>query len=89
MQIKLTCRQIIDQNNLSGLGRDIWNDAWEEFCLQSQRYYREGQLQTFEEMAGDDPKANSLHYKVGFAVGLHINNLGGLTPGWFDNLGRA
>jgi len=42
---------------------------------QAQAYNRDNLFSSFEELKSNNPKANSLHYKVGFSVGLYIRAL--------------
>jgi hypothetical protein len=39
-------------------------------------------------MVAQQPKANSLHYKTGFAIGLYIQALGNLVPDTWDMPGN-
>lgn len=43
--------------------------------LKSQAYNPEGKIKTFSELKAADGRANSLHYKTGFAVGGFISLL--------------
>ena len=82
--IKLTYRQILNDTAVAAFERNILNDSYEEFLIQAQRYNMDGKFKTFAEMKAADPKANSLHYKVGFAVGLYLQALENKIPGLFD-----
>ncbi|MCP6756024.1 hypothetical protein NL533_30845, partial [Klebsiella pneumoniae] len=62
---------------------------YSELLLQAKVYNREGKFNTVAEMISANPKANSLHYKVGFAIGLYVNELNKKTPGFTDTLGNA
>lgn len=86
--IKLAYRQIIDSNARSDFEKNIFNDTYSEFLLQAKVYNREGKFNTVEEMIFASPKANSLHYKVGFAIGLYVNELNKKIPGLKDSLGN-
>lgn len=79
--IKLAFRQEIDAFSISGFEKDVFNDSYQEFCMQAQAYNPGGQLRTLQELIANNPKANSLHYKVGFSVGLYIAGLNGAIPG--------
>ena len=82
--IKLAYRHIIDINSKEKFERDVFDDSYSEFKMQSQGYNPEGRLNTFSELVAANPKANSLHYKTGFAVGLYIRALNNKIPGLFD-----
>jgi len=45
------------------------------FLLQAQVYNRDNKFSSFEELKSNNPKANSLHYKVGFSIGLYIRSM--------------
>jgi len=79
--IKLAFRQEIDIQSSTPFGKDVFHDSYQEFLLQAQAYNREGKFRTLEEMIDANPKANSLHYKVGFAVGLYVSGLNNMIPG--------
>lgn len=87
--IKIAYRQIIDSNSTGDFARNIFNDSFNEFYLQSQAYNPARQWKTFSEIIQHNLKANSLHYKVGFAVGLYIQALKNTIPGLEDLLGRS
>ncbi|MCU0375720.1 MAG: hypothetical protein MUF24_10465 [Chitinophagaceae bacterium] len=89
MLLKLIYKQVIDNKCTTDFEKAVWHEAYEEFCLQSQRYNAHGNLFTFRDMVANDGKANSLHYKVGFSVGLFIRNLHSLIPKAYDTLGHT
>jgi len=76
--------QLIDASATNAFEKDIFEDSYNEFQLQSQAYNNSGSIARFDEMVQNNPKANSLHYKVGFAVGLYIQKLKGAIPGLVD-----
>jgi hypothetical protein len=84
--IKLAFKQIIDFNAQTEFEKDIFNDTYCEFLMQSQIYNKEKKHNTFEAMVANNPKANSLHYKVGFAIGLYVQELNNKIPGLKDSL---
>ncbi len=86
--IKLASKQVIDAASPGAFARKVFQDTYSEFLLQVQTYNREGRYTTFRELATHVPKALSLHYKVGFAVGLYVRELNHLIPGLHDSLGR-
>jgi|SRR5579871_1117471 len=87
--IKLAYKQVIDINAQTQFEKDVFHDTYCEFLMQSQIYSKEKNLNTFEEMVSSNPKANSLHYKVGFAIGLYVKSLNNIIPGLKDTLGIA
>ncbi|MBN8876448.1 MAG: hypothetical protein J0I32_02815 [Sphingobacteriales bacterium] len=79
--IKLAFRQEIDVTATGSFEKDVFNDSYQEFLMQAQAYNPNGQFHTLQELIANNPKANSLHYKVGFSVGLYIAGLNGVIPG--------
>lgn len=86
-QITLSFRQVIDAASTEDLEKKIFEDSYVEFLMQSQAYNPDKQFRTFTELKAHNPKSNSLHYKVGFAVGLYLQELGNRIPGVTDCLG--
>lgn len=86
--IQLLIRQRVDATATTTFAKQVFQDSYEEFLLQSQVYNPAGQYHTFAEIVAQQPKANSLHYKTGFAVGLYIQSLNKLVPDTWDTLGN-
>lgn len=86
--IKLAIRQVIQASSTGAFAKNVFHDSYAEFLLQSQAYNPDEAFSTFAEMVEQQPKANSLHYKTGFAVGLYIQSLANLVPGTWDTLGN-
>lgn len=86
--IRLCYRQLIDHRASSAFEQDVFNDSYAEWQLQAQRYNQDKQFSRLEEIIAHDPKASSLHYKVGFAVGLYIQQLNRQIPGLRDTTGK-
>ena len=84
--IKLSLKQEISQSATSEFEQKIWRDSYAEFCLQAQAYFEGGSYVTFSQMTTANPKAKSLHYKVGFSVGLYLQQLQQQMPGTQDTL---
>jgi len=87
--IKLAYKQIIDASSNGEFEKLIFTDSYEEFLVQVQAYNPESKFKTLKEAIAANPKANALHYKVGFAVGLYIKELDQKIPGLKDSLGRS
>jgi hypothetical protein len=73
--IKIAYRQVIDISSEASFEKDVFEDSYQEFLLQAQAYNRDNKFSSFEELKSNNPKANSLHYKVGFSIGLYIRSL--------------
>ncbi|ACU61104.1 hypothetical protein [Chitinophaga pinensis] len=86
--IRLSYRQIIDAAAQTTFEKEVFNESYNEFLLQVQAYNRDQQFSTLEEVRKANPKAASLHYKVGFSVGLFIRSLQQRIPGLTDNQDR-
>ncbi|WP_315817246.1 hypothetical protein [Paraflavitalea speifideaquila] len=82
--IKLSYRQLINHHTTGDFAQKVFEDSYSELQLQAQRYNKDNQLTSFQAITAHDPKANSLHYKVGFAIGLYIQELNGLIPDLWD-----
>lgn len=87
--IKLAIRQVIDAHTSGAFARQVFRDSYAEFLLQSQVYNPDEVFSTFAEIVAHQPKANSLHYKTGFAVGLYIRSLNNLVPDTWDLSGNT
>lgn len=85
--ITLVIRQVIDAGSNTPFARQVFHDSYAEFLMQSQVYNPAEQFRTFAEMVAQQPKANSLHYKTGFAIGLYVQSLNNLVPDTWDTLG--
>ncbi|SFN02600.1 hypothetical protein SAMN05428949_1753 [Chitinophaga sp. YR627] len=86
--IRLSYRQVIDAAAQTAFEKEVFNESYNEFLLQVQAYNRDQQFTTLEEVRMANPKAASLHYKVGFSVGLFIRSLQQRIPGLTDNQDR-
>jgi hypothetical protein len=87
-KIKLVYRQVIDESSQSGFEKAIFHASYQEFLLKSQAYNPEAKFKTFSKMKANDGRANSLHYKLGFAVTHFIVQLNNRIPLLKDNLGN-
>ncbi len=86
--VKLAYRQVIDADNKGNFEKSVLSISYEEFFMKSQAYDKEQKFKTFKEMVANDPKANSLHYKSGFAIGNLIEQLNKKIPELQDTLGK-
>lgn len=86
--IKLVYRQVIDASSGTAFENTVFNDSYEEFLLQSQAYNQQNSFTSFEQMVANNPKANSLHYKVGFSIGLYVKGLNGRVNGLQDSFNK-
>ncbi|RFS20609.1 hypothetical protein DVR12_18785 [Chitinophaga silvatica] len=85
--ISLVFKQTINNSTPGRFAKQVFDDSYIEFQMQSQVYNPDGNLTTFAELVTNQPKANSLHYKVGFAIGLYVKELNQLIPDTWDTLG--
>ena len=86
--IKIVYRQVIDAKAETAFEKQVLKASYEEFLLKSQAYNREGEIKTFSAMKANDGRANSLHYKSGFAVDGYINLLQKKIPVLLDCTGQ-
>ena len=87
--IKLTYRQLIDRNSILTFEQQVFEDSYCELLMQAQRYNKNNEWKLFHDLVAHDPKAQSLHYKVGFAIGLYVQELHHLIPGLTDTMGMV
>jgi hypothetical protein len=87
-EVKLAFKQVIDVSARPGFEQNVFNDTYVELLMQAQVYNREKKFTQVSEIIAANPKANSLHYKVGFAIGLFVNELNKIIPELTDSLGN-
>jgi hypothetical protein len=86
--VKLAYRQVIDAASTGDFEQKIFKDSYAEFLLKIQPYNPGNKFTRFSEIVANDGKANSMHYKTGFAVFHHIETLNKKIPGLLDSAGR-
>ncbi len=86
--IQLTYRQVIDHSSDGFLEKMIFQLSYDEFKLKSQVYNPEQKLTSFSQMKAIDGRANSLHYKSGFAVSGYLEALNKNIPGVINEAGQ-
>ena len=86
--IKLVYKQVIDASATGEFEKRVFNASYDEWLLKSQAYNPEGKFKTFSELKAHDGRANSLHYKLSFAVGHYIERLKNTIPHLTDKLGN-
>lgn len=79
--ITLSYRYLINSDSKGYIAEGIHKASWEEFLLKSQNYNKDGALFSFSQMKEKDGRANSLHYKTGFAADGYIALLNKHIPG--------
>jgi hypothetical protein len=87
--VKLAYRQVISADSKGSFERNVLNTSYEEFFMKSQAYNQEQKFKTFKEMVANDAKANSLHYKSGFAIVTFMQQLNNKIPGLHDVLDKS
>ena len=87
--IKIAYRQVIDASTQNEFEKNILQFSYGEFKLKSQAYNPEGKFKTFSELKNNDGRANSLHYKSGFAVIGFLDALAKKIPFFEDTLGHS
>lgn len=88
-KIKISFRQIINAASQSPFEQNVLNYSYEEFKLKSQAYNPDSRYTSFSQLKNADGRANSLHYKCGFAVAGLIESLNKEVPGVLDTMGRS
>ena len=87
--IKIAYKQIIDAASQTDFEKNVFHASYNEFLLKSQAYNPGKKFKTFSELKANDGRANSLHYKSGFAAAGFINNLNKQIPCLHDTHGRS
>lgn len=86
--IKLAYKQVIDAASAGEFERNVFRASFQEFLLKSQAYNQNARFKTFSELKANDGRANSLHYKLSFAVLNFIAALNNKIPALKDNAGN-
>jgi hypothetical protein len=73
--IKIAYKQVIDSSSETVFEKNILHASYEEYKMKQQAYNADGSITTFTALKAKDGRANSLHYKSGFAVGGFIEAL--------------
>jgi hypothetical protein len=73
--IKIAYKQVIDAASQSIFEKDILHFSFEEYKMKQQAYNTDSSITRFTALKAKDGRANSLHYKSGFAVAGIIDSL--------------
>ena len=88
--IKIVYKQTIAASSaINDFEKACFHSSYEEFLMKSQAYNMDRKLDTFSELKANDGRANSLHYKTGFAVSGYISLLNNKIPQLQNSLGDA
>src|SRR4051794_8886205 len=87
--IKIAYRQVMDASTQNNFEKNVLQFSYEEFKMKLQVYNPEGKFRTFSELKANDGRANSLHYKSGFAVIGFIDTLNKQIPYLTDTMGQT
>jgi hypothetical protein len=86
--IRLTYRQIIDVSAQTDFEKNVLHFSYEEYKMKSQAYNSDGSITTFTALKEKDGRANSLHYKTGFAIDGLVDGLKNIIPYLQDTSGQ-
>lgn len=86
--IILGYRLVIDKNAQNGWRKQVFEDTYAEFLMQSQYYNREKKYSLLSDIIHHDPSAEKLHYLVSAAAVGYLKQLNGLIPGIANNQGK-
>ena len=78
--ITLAYKQVIDSTAAGLFEQQVLHASYMEYLLKSQTYNPQGKFKTFTELKAHDGRANSLHYKTGFAADGYISTLNKQIP---------
>lgn len=84
--IHFTYRQVIDASHSTAFEKAVWQLSYEEFKLKAQAYNLENKWDRFSQLTAADGRANSLHYKTGFAISGWMQTLQQRNPFLRDTL---
>lgn len=87
--IQLSFRQIINAGSTGDFEKAVLQLSYQEYKMKSQAYNPDGSTATFSALRARDGRANSLHYKSGFAIGGLVEGLKNTIPGLADSAGQA
>jgi hypothetical protein len=88
-RITLAYKQLIDATATGIFEQRVLHASYQEFLLKSQAYNPEKKFSTFSELRANDGRANSLHYKTGFAADGFISTLNNQIPNLKTTLGKS
>lgn len=66
--IKVSYKQNFDTGATTDFEKNILHYSYQEYKMKQQAYNPDGTITTFTTLKAKDGRANSLHYKTGFAV---------------------
>lgn len=87
--IQLAYRQVINVASTNSFEKAVWAASYSEFLLKSQVYNQEGKFTTFSQLKANDGRANSLHYKSGFAIVGFVSALKNAMPNVVSTFGKS
>lgn len=88
-KIRLAYRTVIDNSSKFTWDRYVFEDTFKEYLMQHQLFNsKENPKQTFRELLNENEKANQLHFLVGMAAGVYVEQLKGNFHRVSDVLGN-
>ena len=66
--IKVSYKHKIDSSATTDFEKNILHYSYEEYKMKQQAYNPDGSIEIFTALKAKDGRANSLHYKAGFAI---------------------
>lgn len=73
--INIAYKQVIDAASQSSFEKNVLHFSYEEYKMKQQAYNTDGTITRFTALKAKDGRANSLHYKSGFAIAGIIDTL--------------
>lgn len=86
--IRLSYRQTVNQESTEEFERLVFRQSFDEFATKCQEYNPQSMPLNLAQMIANNPKANSLHYKVALSVFNTIKNLNNIIPKLYDTMGE-
>ena len=86
--IRLVYRKIIDSTSQNAWDKQVFENSYKEFQMQSQLYNQEKKFAGFNDLIQNIPGAEKLHFLVSNAIIGHLRQLNGIMTDVLDNLGK-
>ena len=86
--IRLVYRKVIDHSSENIWDRQVFENSYREFLMQSQLYNQEKKFTKFGDLILNIPGAEQLHFLISNAIIGHLRQLNGIIPDVSDNLGK-
>ncbi|MBO0931768.1 hypothetical protein [Fibrella aquatilis] len=87
--IRLTYYKIIDATSVKAWDKVVFDETYQEFFMQAQRYDQAGQYPTFAALLANVPRAAELHYLSSRAAMGYLQQLNQVIPDVVNAVGKS